>query len=293
MIGVVDTHAHYWRADPRESAAVAHYDQPLDPDEYVALMDAAAVSHLTQITRYFDEDDHYSLEGVRRHPSRFRVIGRFRMEFLEEPGLLEEWRRDERLIALRVFARENVSRLFDDASAGFWTELERLAIPVSFYAPGWMRQLRDVALSHPKLAIALDHVGADVFPETPADARHADWDDALAFADLPQIVAKISGQPEATLEAFPYPRAQQRVHDVIDAFGAERVMWGSNFTPAVRVGSYGQLVAFARRAVAHLPEHAQRAVLRDTAGAFFDISSWLESSSPVVVRPSPIASASS
>lgn len=274
--GVVDTHAHYWQRQRGESELIASHDAPVSPGEFLKLMNDSGVANLLQVTRYFDPNDDYSLAGAAEFPDRYRVIGRYRPEFLDEPGLLEGWAARENIIGLRVFSHPVEPRLFTDAAAGFWGALESLAVPVSLYVPGYLREVRDIAVTFPALSIVIDHLGARVFAATPPDERFGDWDEAMALSDVPNVFAKASGMPEGTLEAFPYPDAQARLREIVAAFGADRVMWGSNFTPSRRVGTYRELVQFARLAVRSLSFGDQRAVLRGTAGRFFRIESWLD-----------------
>ncbi len=271
----VDTHAHYWEPSASEVVNLAATDQPIEPAAFAALMESAGVDRLLQVTRYFDNDD-YSLKGAAEHPDRFRVLGKFLPTMLTDAASLAEWSARDGIVGLRIYTRPTDPALFGPAGEQFWSEAERLRLPVSIYTPGFTDGIRAVASAHPSLQIVLDHAGTNVFPQTPPAERFEEWDAVLALAELPNIFVKASALPEATREAFPYPRAQERLLALCAGFGARRVMWGSNYTPAASAGSYEQLAEFARLAVAPLAESDQRDVLAGTAGRFFGLTHWIE-----------------
>ncbi|MCU1413570.1 MAG: hypothetical protein JWN80_910 [Microbacteriaceae bacterium] len=272
---VVDTHAHYWQPSATEIVNLAATDKPIDPAAFGKLMDSAGVSRLLQVTRYFDADD-YSLAGAAAHPDRFKVLGKFERSMLDNPASLAGWSARAGIVGLRVFTLPTEPALFASEADAFWTAAENLRLPVSIYAPGFTDGFRKVAAAHPGLPIVLDHAGTNVFAQTPVSARFDEWDAVLALADLPNIFVKASALPEATRETFPYPQAQERLLDLCATFGPQRVMWGSNYTPAASAGTYEQLAEFARLAVSPLAESEQLEVLSGTAGRFFGVTRWIQ-----------------
>lgn len=281
---VVDTHAHYWRPPTTATFQTAPTDVPIEPGAFAALMDLAGVSRLLQVTRFFDENDDYSLAGVAAHPDRFRVLGKYDESLLKDPASLSSWSKRFGIVGLRVFTHPTDESLFSAGAIDFWRTIESIRLPVSVYAPGYLADIRALAASFPGIPIVLDHAGLTVFERTPPERRFDEWDEMIAMAELPNVFAKASALPEATLESFPYPHAQDRLRSIVEAYGADRVMWGSNFTPAASVGSYEQLAEFARLGVAPLPESDRREVLSGTAGRVFGIAGWIDESA----RPDPL-----
>ena len=273
---VVDTHAHYWQPPADGKLKLAATDKPIDPAAFAELMDSAGVSRLLQVTRYFETDDDYSLVGAAAHPERFRVLGKFEPAMLADPASLAAWSARTGIVGLRVFTHPTDPSLFAPSADDFWSAVEELRLPVSIYAPGFAGGIGEIASAHPALPIVLDHAGTNVFAQTPPSERFEEWDAMLAMADLPNIFVKASALPEAAQETFPYPRAQERLLGLCAEFGAQRVMWGSNYTPAASVGSYQQLAEFARLAVAPLAITDRHEVLVGAAGRFFGLTRWIE-----------------
>ena len=62
------------------------------------------------------------------------------------------------------------------------------------------------------------------------------------------------------------------MRETVSIFGAERCLFGSNFPIEKLWTSYADLVAAHRKALEHLPEQQQRAVLHDTAMRVYRIT---------------------
>ncbi|MBI4202682.1 MAG: amidohydrolase family protein [Chloroflexi bacterium] len=85
----------------------------------------------------------------------------------------------------------------------------------------------------------------------------------VELAALPNAYLRIS-----TTSLGPYEGLEEGEKDmfrrVLDAFGPQRVMWGSNF-PSSREGGYGAQVELARSALPFLSDEDRRWILGDTA----------------------------
>ena len=72
----------------------------------------------------------------------------------------------------------------------------------------------------------------------------------LALAALPNVAIKISGACTLSHEPYPYNDIWDPVCRVIDAFGLDRCMWGTDWTRAVNFLTYP---AGRRRVPRHQP----------------------------------------
>jgi L-fuconolactonase len=88
-----------------------------------------------------------------------------------------------------------------------------------------------VAQRHPDLQIVIDHLG---LPRPPRVTWDQLWSEAFpALVDLavhPNIALKLTAMPGLSSEGFPYRDLWPYVHRLISAFGAERLMWGTDWT---------------------------------------------------------------
>jgi predicted TIM-barrel fold metal-dependent hydrolase len=79
-------------------------------------------------------------------------------------------------------------------------------------------------------------------PPVPADVW-ADLPKLLALAKCPNARIKISGACTMSHRPFPYDDIWEPVLRIIDAFGLERCMWGTDWTRTIGMLTYEQGVA--------------------------------------------------
>jgi len=126
----------------------------------------------------------------------------------------------------------------------------------------------ELASRWPAVTILLSH-GCFPLERTPDD--YAEWSAAMRWLSRrPNVACKIStvvgaSQPEPKIELV-----RPWVLACIDAFGADRCMFASNFPIDRPYVSYGQLVDLYRESVADLSEGERQAVLAGTAARLYD-----------------------
>ena len=87
----------------------------------------------------------------------------------------------------------------------------------------------------PDILIIIDHVGVSREPEQ--------FDQLMALAAYPNVRVKISGACTLSRAAYPYDDIWEPVLKIIDAFGIDRCMWGTDWTRTSGMLTYGQGVA--------------------------------------------------
>ncbi len=121
------------------------------------------------------------------------------------------------------------------------------------------------AAAVPGLTLVLDHAG-----KPPVGGDLTSWTAAVrAFAALPNAVCKLSGLMTEVVPGMPRdaaPAAFAEVGDVVlSAFGADRVMFGSDWPVCLLASDYAGVVALARSLTAGLSAAERAAVFRGTA----------------------------
>ncbi|MFH8588190.1 amidohydrolase family protein [Streptomyces celluloflavus] len=122
----------------------------------------------------------------------------------------------------------------------------------------------------PELAFVLDHAAK------PAVAR-GDWQPwAAGIADLarlPNVSCKLSGLvTEADWAAWRPPQILPYARHVLDAFGPERVLFGSDWPVCTLAAGYADVVALAEAATGHLTPAERSAVFGGTAGRVYRVA---------------------
>lgn len=129
--------------------------------------------------------------------------------------------------------------------------------------PEQMQQAAAFLVDHPNVPVVIDHLGS---PYDGSDAGMTLWREGMrALAQLDHVSVKLSGYAmffRAELSGL----AQQVTVDILDAFGARRAMFSSNFPVDKLHLTYAQLVDFV---CGEVGEDARDAVFFDNAHRFY------------------------
>ena len=169
--------------------------------------------------------------AVSRYPERF---GACVMADVHTPDL-DDFRSRKGMLALRVLLRSwNDGKLSKEFQEGGFERLfaaaERNNIPVFAQAAGHIRALIPVIEAHPDLILILDHLGLNQQPSMVARDPWEQLRDVNALAKFPNVAVKLSGAPTLAQEPYPYRDIWPHVLSMVEAFGPQRLMWGSDFT---------------------------------------------------------------
>ena len=219
---IVDSHCH---------ASLAWF-QPVE--SLVHEMDRNGVAHATLIQIRGQYDNGYQSECVRRFPDRFANV----------VGL--DWDRADAVAQLERLAEQDASGVrFNPQTRSpgadplaIWRAAERLRLPVSCLGSDAEFASDDfigLVQALPQLTIVMEHL-AGIGSARPADP--AIHDRVLALSRFPNLYVKIPGLGEfceramPVREPFPFVQPIPPLLDrFYDAFGPNRLMWGSDFPP--------------------------------------------------------------
>ncbi|WP_053723461.1 amidohydrolase family protein [Streptomyces sp. WM6378] len=198
--------------------------------ELLALADGSdLVAGVVGWTDLTSPDIAHELARLRGLPGGGRLVGiRHQVQGERDPGWL-----------LRADVRRGLEAV---ASAGLTYDLVVRADQL----PACAR----VAALHPGLTFVLDHLGK---PPIASGALEPWASDVRALASLPNTVCKLSGMvTEAAWASWTVADLRPYAETVLDAFGAGRVMWGSDWPVCVLAAPYGGVVGAARGVLAGL-----------------------------------------
>jgi predicted TIM-barrel fold metal-dependent hydrolase len=249
---VVDAQVHVWRPETAdrpwppggaERALAMHRHEPIDGPGLLEEMRAAGVDRAVLVPPFFEgyRNDH-AVVCAQTAPEAFRVMARVDLR-TGEPGLVRELLRDPVVAGVRlVFLPADAGRVDDPAAEWFWAFAEEEQVPVMLLASGQLDALAEIARARPGLRLAIDHLG---LTGALSDAAIAPEIDAvLALRSLENVSVKLTAAPCYSTEAYPYPALHPFLHALFDAFGPQRLFWGSDLS-RLR-GSYPDLVRLFR-----------------------------------------------
>jgi len=94
-----------------------------------------------------------------------------------------------------------------------------------------LREIGRIAERHPRLRLTIDHLGGRGGTTTQKDAAAMTHiPDLVALAKLPNVAVKATGVPHYSSQAYPFPALHTYLRQVYDAFGPNRMFWGTDIT---------------------------------------------------------------
>jgi predicted TIM-barrel fold metal-dependent hydrolase len=92
----------------------------------------------------------------------------------------------------------------------------------------FLNEFRSIAERYPKLRLILDHCGLNRHGQDAEAFIHLD--EMLALAKLPNVAVKMTGAPHYSTQPYPFRNIQDGLHRIFDAYGPDRVFWGTDIT---------------------------------------------------------------
>ena len=234
---IIDSQVHIWASETpdkpwdRVDAAKPHRPEPLGHEELLREMDGAGVDRAVLVPPTWEADrNDTSLEAARLYPDRFAVMGRLTLDAPESRERMATWKEQPGMLGIRLtFHRGRYRTWLEEGTIDwFWEAAERYDVPVMALAPHALPQLGEIAARHPGLRLCIDHMGLNSGlvgkPLGPI------IDGVVALAALPNVVVKASALPCYSTESYPYPSLHPQVRRVVDAFGPQRVFWGTDLS---------------------------------------------------------------
>jgi L-fuconolactonase len=246
----VDAHTHAWGRDTDE---LPWQDEMLPPGwsgqytshDLVADMDAAGVDEGVVVTTPLYgrgvRANEYTMRAIEAYPDRLWGVGILDL-FPDDPETLRaDLRRvvgHERMLGVRMHAcleyEEHPTELdrtgdwiLDDALAPVWEEMAREDAAVFVFPKAeQLSMVAELADAHPDVTIVVDHMA---FPDETTAPDEAPWTDFREVATRDNVAVKVSSLPRSAAEPWPYEDLHGYVRNLVEWFGPERLMLGSDY----------------------------------------------------------------
>jgi predicted TIM-barrel fold metal-dependent hydrolase len=300
-----DTHAHLIGEDwTRYPARPFTPDLPMPErpgftvtgDALIGMMDAQGVAEacLVQRGHVYGYDNSYILDSARAHPGRLHPVVILDVQNPKTAGLYREMVRCDGVAGFRMAVARpwmlDTGWLCSAPAMDVWKACADLGTPITTILfmnqlPYLLPLVKILARQFPDLPILLDH-GAMPFGMTQYEVALAEAagepimmptapdfgiDRTIAlFEDVPNVFFKIT---EINMErlAAEKVRAAHLVRRMVDSFGPDRLMWGSDVGQSM-LWTYEEKVAMARAAADFLTPDEAAGFLHDNAARVYGLA---------------------
>ncbi len=274
---IIDTHQHFWNLDLVEySWLVPEYGpiyRTFGPQELEPQLRAAGVSKtvVVQAANSYD-DTNYMLRKADEFEWIAAVVGWVPLWNPREAGpMLARYSQHPKFRGVRhlIHEEQDPKWLQGKTVLGGLALLAEhgLTFDAVTVSPEQLASVPVIAERLPELKIVIDHLSKPPIK----DKGWGVWAELMAeCARYPNVCGKVSGlNTAADPESWSADDLRPYLDFALEHFGAERLMFGSDWPVAILAGDYLRVKVETERAVAHWSEAQQKALFADTAISFY------------------------
>src|SRR5688572_14522252 len=243
---IIDSQIHAYEANTpkRPWRTVPNWPDHVTGDEMVAEMDKLGIDGAIFISPFamYGYDGSYSVEVQKAHPGRFAIVKPVDPKDPAVGDVIARWKKTPGTVGIRIMMVKESGLQPDDAGlARICREAVRHDFPVNILFWGNLENGMALIDRHPDTRFIVDHIGIlqPRVPPAPAEPW-ADLPKVLDLAKRKNAVIKVSSACTLSKEPYPYNDIWGPVRRVIDAWGIERCLWGTDWTRANAVCNFEQ-----------------------------------------------------
>ncbi len=226
---IVDAQVHIWTSGT--PSGQHRQASSYSAEACLAEMDAAGVDAVVLHPPGWDVNGvEVAVAAATKYPDRFAILGHFPLDKPENRALIDSWKSRPGMLGLRyAFTQPHQQNWMTDGSMDWlWPACEKAQIPVALMASNYLPQVAQIAERHPGLRLLLDHYAR--VRDSSDDAAHGNQPALLALAKYPNVAVKATGAPGNSSESYPYRNIHKYTEQIFDAFGPQRMFWGTDIT---------------------------------------------------------------
>jgi L-fuconolactonase len=276
----IDAHQHFWELsqpfdyrwlDAPALAPIRRDYLPVDLEPH--LRTAGVDRSIFVQTQHLLDENRWALDLADRHPFLAGVVGWVDLASPDCERQLREFLEHPKFVGVRHVTQDEPDDGFivrDEVLRGLGV-LERHGVPFDllFYVKH-LRHAANLAGRFPDLPMVIDHLAKPRIKDHAID----DWlPNFRAAARFPNVYCKVSGMvTEADHASWTVDDLRPYVAHALDAFGPDRLMFGSDWPVCELAGTYAEVYEALDRALGPLSPSERAAIFGGTAARFYRLS---------------------
>ncbi|MCB0153850.1 MAG: amidohydrolase [Anaerolineae bacterium] len=264
---IIDTHVHVWTHNPQfpwspdTTVRLPQYDA--HPEALLDLMQVNGIDRavLTQFIGY-RWDNSYVAHVLKSFPSKFIGVCRVNPEDPSAPDQLSYWTELHGFRGVRISPKADargdwfISSLMDP----LFRRAAECGIPmVVLTKPARLRDLANILDRLPDVDVIIDHM-ADCI-----DGNANNLQMLLALSKYPRVYLKMGHIAVNSSQSYPWRDTHDSLKQVYQVYGAERIMWGSDWPLSLSRLTYAQALSCVRDEMPFFSRQDMEWILNRTA----------------------------
>ena len=269
----IDAHVHVW-TDDTDAYPFGPHDGLAAPsrtyaaDSLVQAMNQAEVAQALAIQpRVYGYDHAHLLSVGTELKERIRVMPLINVARPSACSELESLATHPAVAGFRVIVRTPrlATALLAEPATQVWTRLAELRLPVGFLIdPPLLPVVKDIAAYRPDLRIVVDHLAC-----IDAKSWQGQGPALLRLSRRRNVYVKMSALGHLSDLPSPYTDLHEAVIQLLESYGAARLLWGSDWPHVYGNGTYEDSSRAVVTALNGASDHELNLILAGTARSLF------------------------
>ncbi len=272
----IDAHQHFWRLARGDygwlTAALAPIYRDHEPADLEPLLEAVRIDRTVLVQAApTDAETDFLLRLAETTDFVAGVIGWVDFEATDAAHRIAALAARPKLLGLRPMIQDlpNDRWMLSDAIQPALTAMADEGLTFdALVKPRHLPILSEFAARHPALDIVIDHaakpdIAAGSLDDWARDIRH--------LAAETRLVCKLSGLVTEATPGWSAETLRPYVDVLLEAFGADRLMWGSDWPVVNLNGSYATWMTTAETLLGDLSDAEREAIFGGTASVFYGL----------------------
>jgi L-fuconolactonase len=275
----VDSHQHFWRYNPQQHVWMTDQMSVLRrdylPDDLAPLLQATAFDGTVAVqARQMLEETEWLLQLADEHAFIKGVVGWVDLRSPDVVKQLEKYARHPKLVGVRHVVHDEPDDHFmlgEHFRRGI-ASLREFGLPYDLLLfPRHLPVAVRLVEEFPDQVFVLDHIAKPAIRE----GQISPWqEDLKALARHPRVYCKLSGMvTEAAWKAWNADDFRPYLDTVINAFGVDRVMIGSDWPVCTLSGDYAPTMRIVGDYVERFPQAVRERILGGTCADVYRLGS--------------------
>ena len=231
---IIDCHAHI--TSPDEERYPPRANNPLrvpvgtgslDELRQTSLANGVTAVRAVHTVSFYDYDNRYLADAAKLNPSWVAGVCTLEPDDPHSPGLMEEYIRDYGVKTLRSTPGNKRTTFDHEGVRKLWKTCADLGATVDIFLmrPEWVDSAEKLLREFAEMPIGFDHC-MDLKPGPLYDRVLGE---VLRLSKYKNLYAKVDFISTGTEQGYPGSDLHDAVRKIIDTYGPERCVWGSNF----------------------------------------------------------------
>ena len=246
---IVDPHVHVWVNDPKYPWPEENKNPPKEDataEMLLDLMKAHGVANTVIVhPMHYRWDCRYVGDVMKKYPKEFQGVCRVNPEATDAADELTKWVEEWGYKGVRLSPSPSEAGDWitnTDLMDPIWSKAQALNVPMLLLTKtSRLPDAQKYIEKYGDLDVVIDHM-ADCKPTDPP----TELEKLLTLAQFPRVYVKISHTWSISSEPYPHRDTWPQVRTVLDTFGRERAMWGTDWPVSKSKIDYGKTLELVR-----------------------------------------------